>query len=168
MIKLYSNCFIVIALLFSLTAFGQEKKMMKQASEMAKAMEKRKWKKVLEYTYPKMIKLAGGEKRYLQQCKEFDIQLERQEFEVEMAELSAPGEIIEHEGLLMALIPMRMTFGGPLGKLYSESSLLAISSDKGENWKFIAMAQTDFEDILKLFPNISKKLQFPQSKVYQR
>lgn len=163
---------LLIGLIFLTSAFivkdGEVKKMMKQALAFSKAMQKGKWEKVAEYTYPEMIKLIGGKRKYLQQAKNFDAQMEREGFKVKLSELSDPGEIVKDDKYHMSIIPMRMTFDGPLGTLYSESSLLAISKDKGENWRFIAMAQTDFAEILELFPNISKDLKFTQSKVYQK
>lgn len=154
--------------LFTTSGFSQgEKKMMKQARSYAKAMEKGDWPTVVELTYPEIVKLAGGEKRYLQQSKNSSMQLERQGFSIDKAELSNPSDTVKEGSKVLSVIPMRLTFEGPLGKLYSESSLLGISNDGGKTWTFISMSQTGMDDVLKLFPKGTRRLTFPIKKVYQ-
>jgi hypothetical protein len=132
-----------------------------------KAIEKGKWEKILDLTFPEMIKKIGGQRRALKQAQLSDQQMEQQGFKVKVVELSKPLKEVKSNSHLMSIVPMRITFEGPLGKLYSESSLLSISKDKGETWTYISMAQVDFEDILELFPNISSELEFPKSRIYQ-
>lgn len=161
------NLFLASFLCFS-TAFAQsEKKMMKQAKSYAKGMEKGDWEKVVELTYPEIVKLAGGEKRYIQQSKNSALLMERQGFTIDAAELSSPSDTVSDGGKLLRVIPMRLTFDGPLGKLYSESSILGISIDAGASWTFISVSQTGLEDIVKLFPEATRKLAIPTKKVYQ-
>tara|TARA_R110002072_G_scaffold10217_9_gene47842 strand:- start:487 stop:1002 length:516 start_codon:yes stop_codon:yes gene_type:complete len=168
MINSKSISLVIIFCLFGFRNYAQvEKKMMKQAKSYSKALEKSEWKKVLELTYPAIIKLAGGEKRYLQQSKNSSLELERRGFSIDMAELSAPSDTVKDGENILSVIPIRLTFDGPLGKLYSESSLLAISGDEGKTWRFISMSQTGMNEILELFPVATRKLKFPIKKVYQ-
>lgn len=168
MMKLKILSLFLASFALSISATAQyEKKMMKQAKSYSIAMEKGKWEKVIDLTYHEIVKLAGGEKRYLQQSKNSALQLERQGFFIDKAELSSPSDTVNDGTHLLSVIPMRLTFQGPLGKLYSESSLLAVSKDAGETWKFISMSQTGMDDVLKLFPNGTRKLTFPIKKVYQ-
>lgn len=158
----------IAVFVFTISGFSQnEKKMMKQAKSYAKAMEKEDWAKVVDLTYPEIVKLAGGKKRYLQQSKNSALQLERQGFSIDKAELSSPSDTVKDNGKILSVIPMRLTLEGPLGKLYSESSLLGVSIDGGETWKFISISQTGMDDVLKLFPEGTKRLKFPIKKVYQ-
>lgn len=164
--KIIASLFLSLA--FSSPAFSQlNRNLMKQARIYAKAMEKGKWEKVADLTYPEIVKLAGGSARYIKQSKNSSMQLENQGFSIDMAELSSPFDTVKEGNKILSIIPMRVTFEGPLGKLYSESSLLAISLDDGETWKFISMSQTGLDEIVLLFPNGSKKLVFPTKKVYQ-
>lgn len=141
---------------------------MKGAEAYAKATEGSKWDKIMELTYPEIIKAKGGERRMQMQAKLSDQQMEQQGFKVKAAELSKPLNEVFSGNHLMCLIPIRLTFEGPFGELYSESSLLAVSKDKGKSWKYISMAQVDFEDILALFPDLNPELKFPKSRIYQK
>ena len=164
--KLFS-LFLVSVLCFSTALAQTEKKMMKEAKSYAKAMKKGDWDKVVELTYPEIVKLAGGNKRYVQQSKNSALLMERQGFTIDKAELSSPSDTVSDGDKLLSVIPMRLTFDGPLGKLYSESSILGISNDKGKTWTFISVSQTGLDEIVKLFPEATRKLAFPIKKVYQ-
>jgi len=158
-----------IFLLVTLAVHAQhEEAITKGAEALAKAMQKKKWEKVIDMTYPGIIELKGGEQAMLRQAQVSDQTFEQQEFTINQVELSETLNEVESGEYLMSIIPVRVTFDGPLGKLYSESSFLAVSEDGGKKWYYIFMSQISMDDLLAVFPFLSPELEFPVKRVYQK
>ncbi|MGB0175940.1 MAG: hypothetical protein ACPF9D_02160 [Owenweeksia sp.] len=174
--KLYRSLIPLLVLVFTISLSGQEmddasipheESLMKAARQFASATEKLDWNKVIDMTYPPLVKLNGGREILLRQAKLSDQNLRQQEFELKKVELSAPLREIPVGDKFLAIVPIRLTFNGPLGKLYSESSLLGVSGDDGKSWSFISMAQADMNQVIELFPELPKTFVIPQKRVYQ-
>ncbi len=160
--------FCIILLLFATVGLAQhEEVVLKGAEQWAAAMEKKKWKKVIALTHPKIVEMAGEEEAMLRQAEASDINFKRQEFAIEKIELSEPLNEVQSGEYLMSVVPVRITFQGPLGKVYSESSFLAVSGDGGVRWYYISMSQISMEELLTIFPDMSPDLAFPVKRVYQ-
>ena len=109
----------------------------------------------------------GGKQAMLAQAAAFDQNMQQRGFELKDAELAQPLRILKSGNYLMCVVPMRLTFEGPLGKLYSESGLLAVSDDDGETWGFIDLAQVQMEQLAEMFPEINPDLVIPPKRIYQ-
>ncbi len=139
----------------------------KGAEKYSKALVKAQWEKVLDLTYPEIITKNGGRQAMINQAKAFEAEMQQRGFELQKAELSDPLEIYKSGKFLMCAVPMRLTFNGPLGKLYSESSLLAVSSDEGKTWTYIDMAQVQISQLAEVFPEINPNLTIPPKRLSQ-
>ncbi len=148
-------------------AVPHEESLMNYARKYAEATEKRDWNKVIDQTYAPLVKLNGGAPTLLRQAKLSDQNLEQQDFELQKVELSAPLRELEVGEYLLAIIPIRLTFKGPLGRLFSESSILGVSDNDGQSWSFISMAQADMNQLIELFPELPKDFVVPRKRVYQ-
>ena len=93
--------------------------------------------------------------------------MEQRGFSLKKVELAEPREVLESGDYLMSVVPMRLTFDGPLGKLYSESGILAVSSNQGETWSFIDLAQVQIAQLAEIFPELNPDLEFPGKRIYQ-
>ncbi len=167
---------IFILFIFALGAYAQEEvtpaiaheeSLMKAAEQFAAATEKLDWNKVIDLTYPPLVKLNGGRQTLIRQAKLSDQNLKQQDFELQEVELSAPLRETPVGEYLLAIVPIRLTFKGPLGKLFSESSLLGVSEDDGQSWSFISMAQADMNQVIELFPKLPKTFVIPTKRIYQ-
>lgn len=161
---------VVLSFVFVLgpLAKGQTpEQVMEAARDYAKAVEKGKWEKIADMTYPQLLQEMGGRSEFVRQAQQFQVNLERREFAIEKAELAEPLEPIDSGGTFVVVVPMKLTFDGPLGKLYSESGLLAISTTEGEKWWFIDLAQVQLPELLKLFPHIAPHMELPTKRIYQ-
>lgn len=149
-------------------AFAQhEDAITKGAQKYAKALEKAQWEKVLDLTYPDIITKNGGRTAMINQSKAFEAEMQQRGFELQKAELSDPLALYVSGDFLMCAVPMRLTFNGPLGKLYSESSLLAVSANEGTSWTYIDMAQIQINQLAEIFPQINPDLSIPPKRISQ-
>ncbi len=139
----------------------------KGAAKYSKALTKAQWEKVLDLTYPEIITRNGGRQAMINKSKAFEAEMLQRGFELKKAELSEPLAVYISGKFLMCAVPMRLTFSGPLGKLYSESSLLAVSSDEGKTWTYIDMAQVQINQLAEIFPEINPRLSIPPKRISQ-
>ncbi len=160
---------LIFTLIFSSSvAFAQhEDAITKGAAKYSKSLVNAEWEKVLDLTYPEIITKNGGRQAMINKSKAFEQEMQQRGFELQKAELSDPLEIYPSGKFLMCAVPMRLTFNGPLGKLYSESSLLAVSSDDGKSWTYIDMAQVQINQLAEIFPEINSKLSIPPKRISQ-
>lgn len=155
-------------LMVSFTTLGQhEDAISKGAAKYAKALQKGQWDKVLDLTYPEIVAKNGGRDNMISQAIQFDQTMLQRGFILKKAELSSPLNEYKGGNIIMCVVPMRLTFEGPLGKLYSESSLLAVSDDEGQSWTYIDMAQIQVSQLVEIFPEIPSDLDIPTKRITQ-
>lgn len=138
-----------------------------QAQEYAHALEKANWEAVMDQTFPPLLEKNGGRQKMIAQAKASMQDMQARGFTLKKAELSTPLGVYHSGDYLMSVVPMRLTFDGALGKIYSESSILAVSSDEGNSWKFIDMAQVQMIELTALFPAINPNMKIPVKRIYQ-
>lgn len=78
------------------------------------------------------------------------------------ATLGNPSEIITINNELQCTLPQNIEMKVPNGRLVSQSTLIAISSNGGENWYFIDTSGKDIQAMKRMFSNLSEKLVIPQ------
>ena len=64
---------------------------------------------------------------------------------------------------MQAVLPQSTFLTSPLGDVELSSSLIAISTDKGESWTFIDTSLFGIEKIKSVMPDISPKLVIPKA-----
>ncbi len=165
----FRHLLLVLTLLVSTTiAFTQHKDAIaKGANKYSNALVKGDWEKVLDLTYAEIIIKNGGRQSMISKAKAFEAEMLQLGFELQKAELSDPLKVYQSGEYLMCAVPMRLTFKGNLGKLYSESSLLAVSSDEGKTWSYIDMAQVQINQLAEIFPDINPELRIPPKRISQ-
>ena len=160
----------VFAFLFlgSLSLFAQpNENLMKSIGQYAKATEDQDWQKVLSLTSPRLIDFIGGEQKMLLDIKRSDIKLKNSGLKLVSFELSKPlQEYKTSEGDIFCAVPARLCFKGEESKLYSEAPILAISSDEGQTWSFISVAEINRIDLVNIFPKFPKEMKLPLLRVY--
>ena len=86
--------------------------------------------------------------------KQFDIKFKK-------ILIGNPGDIISYKGHLQCVIPQTTTMETVLGELEAETSLIAISPDKGENWYFVDTNVYKVDKIKGVLPGLSPDLKIP-------
>ena len=113
----------------------------KQAQQCADASVAKDYDKVIEFTHPALVKLAGGKEAL------------RKALEAAMKQAAELGVSIENTSIrgatepktvgkaLVCLVTQDATVRTGNGKLTQESTLIAYSYDKGKNWVFADTAE---------------------------
>jgi len=70
----------------------------------------------------------------------------------------------DEAGVLYAVLPTTSKVRTQTGIFQSESSMIAVSSDQGANWKFIDASGKDQGELKKLLPNVGDQLKLPAEK----
>lgn len=137
-------------------------KLKAQAEDVAKATLDGNFGKVVDYTHPKITEKLGGKEKMVAFLKRDSQQMQTDGFEIVSVEIGEIKQVENVENELFALVPMKMTIKAPNGKGVSESSVIGISNDNGENWKFISgVSQDRFKTV---FPKAAEKIQIPEEK----
>ncbi len=119
---------------------------------------------LLDYTYPKIFEIAGGRDVMKELIVQMLGELKTQGVIIDSAKVGEPGEIYTAGNELHAVISQYIYMTIPGGKLSSESSLLAISTDKGSRWYYIDIKQLTPELKAEFFPDFNEALIVPEPK----
>ena len=129
-----------------------------QANELTQTIKTQNYAKIADFTHPKVLELIGGRTKVIEAGED----IKKEGFSVVSAVAGEPKEIVSIDNELFASLPVTLqmkTPGSKNGKLEQQSTLVAVSSDNGANWKFVnGINQDQFQ---QLFPNAATKIQIP-------
>ncbi len=135
-----------------------------QAMEMSKALIKNDFTAFAEYVHPAIIEITGGRGKLktnidsaASAMKQFGIQFKK-------IFIGNPGPIINYKNQLQSVVPQSTTMQTAMGDLEVESSLIAISMDKGKKWYFIDTNTYKADQIKSALPELSPDLVIPPQK----
>ncbi|MFI5171352.1 MAG: hypothetical protein ACHQFW_03125 [Chitinophagales bacterium] len=135
-----------------------------QAEIMVNAFMHEQYDLLLDYTYPKIFAVTGGREVMRSLIEEMMTDLKTQGITVDSAKVGEAGPIYTAGSELHAIINQYVYMKIPDGKMISESSLLAISMDKGSKWYYIDIAQLTPELKKEFFPEFNNDLVVPEPK----
>ncbi|HEV7700919.1 MAG TPA: hypothetical protein VGO43_11865 [Pyrinomonadaceae bacterium] len=132
----------------------------KQADEVAKATVANDFAKVADYTHPKLVQKMGGRERLITRIQQAADEIKGVGVTLIGAEMGKPSQIEKIGSVIFAVLPMKMIMRMPDGKYEGQSSMMAISEDGGQQWKFLdgTIDQAHFEI---LFPEVKGKVAVP-------
>lgn len=155
---------IFFAILFPFFVLAQDTSIVKeQANELAQAAIRGNFKKAIDFTYPKLVELAGGKAKMLKVAKEGMASMKKKGVKPDYASIGAPGKFYKAGKQIHCLVPETIRLKLSRGHAISNSFLLAISNDGGKNWKFIDLNQFTNESILDILPNFNQNLKIPKT-----
>jgi len=147
----------------ALKTSAQHQEQIKTTAEIiAKATINSDFKTVVRYTYPKVLKMMGGEKKMIETMDKGLAQMKSQGTAVIGATIGIPGKTFDTGGEQYAVVPEKIVMQSNGVKFFTNSSLLAISLDKGKNWYFIDAGNISQQNLKILFPNFPKGLVIPK------
>jgi hypothetical protein len=152
--------------IFSLCADGQNLSttIKVQAMDMAKALMQNDFATFSKYMHPNIISFAGGKENMKTKMDSAYAAMKLFGVSFKKYWIGSPGEIINYKGELQAVLPESTVMKTPLGELTAETSMIAISTDKGKNWYFIDTNVYKADKIKSILPDISPKLIIPPQK----
>jgi hypothetical protein len=130
------------------------------AQEMNTAGLTGDYAKLADYTHPKIVAAAGGRAKLIDLIKKGFDQTKADGFEVVSNDIESIDQIEKIGAELYALIRTKMIVKTPEGKIFFYTSLVGISSDTGNNWKFVSAP--DHEQFKVKFPAAAAKITIPK------
>ncbi len=129
------------------------------AKKMNDALVKKDYRAFVSTTYPRVVESTNGGLDKLE--KELESQVKNIESQGTTIMSAWPGEIsniIDTAGEYQCTLPQYMKMKMKEGVLQTETTLFALSPDKGKTWYFIDATEKPLDKWRQLFPNLSSKL----------
>ena len=156
---------IIPFLIFCNFSFGQNQfseKIISECKIMADAMLKKNYSTIIDYTYPKIVEMAGGKAALLKASGQA-LNNTDSGFELDKITFGEPQKIYVAGKELHCIVPETLIVNTNKGKMQAIYSLLAISRDNGNKWYFIETHNFTPEKIKKIFPNFNYNIVIPEN-----
>lgn len=127
-----------------------------RAKELEEALSRKDYGKVVDLTYPKLIEYAGGREKLLAAMTKELKTMEAEGVEIISSTASAPSQFVHEADGIYAVVPMTSKFKAKDGVFQVEGSLIAISTDGGQNWTFVDSTGKDQTELKKVIPSLDK------------
>ena len=136
----------------------------KQAQDMGSAFVAGDLDRLADKTHPRVVEMIGGREKFRKAIEDgfADMKAKGQEFH--SLTVGKPEKLVRSNFSLFAIIPQRLVFKTPQGKLWHEGCLIAVSSDEGRTWTFVDGAGAAKGNIEIVLPDFPKDLQIPKFK----
>ena len=146
-----------------INAFAQhEEKIKSDAEIMVKATLNNDFKTLAQYTHPTLIRMMGGTDAMIALLNKSMAEMKSKGASIVDGIIGQPGKIIEIGKNLYSVVPQKVIMQSNGTKFFTNSSLLAISENKGESWYFLNVGSDNDENIKLLLPEISGKIDIPK------
>jgi hypothetical protein len=136
-----------------------------QARELNEAFSKKDYARFADLIHPKVIEMAGGREQMIAETTKELKEMEAEGVVILSSTAGEPTQFIRDEsGSIYAVLPTTLKIKAQAGIFQAESSMIAVSSDGGANWKFIDASGKDQGELKKLLPGVVDKLKLPPDK----
>ncbi len=135
-----------------------------QAEKMVTAFKDENYNSLLDYTYPKILEIAGGKEVLESMVKQMMDDMKADGVFVDSATVGEPGAVFEAGTELHSTITQTVYMKYTGGRMISESTLLAVSMDAGSNWYFLDIKQLTPAMKTQFFPEFNPELIIPEPK----
>ena len=138
------------------------KTIIEQAEAMGLLLLSKDFSSFSKYTYPMIIVMMGGKQVFVETLERGYEEMEAGGTTISKVIFGKPSQIITEENELQCTLSQEIEMKVPNGRLVSKSTLIAISTDNGENWYFIDTSGKDFQTMKNVLPNLSVNLVIPR------
>jgi hypothetical protein len=160
---------LLMILLFWITVFTQSYGQVKEASQnikqqankMAQAFIRGDYKTFVLYNYKPMVQGSGGATKMEQSLAKVVNDMKLKGMSFNNITFDEPSKIVKSGKELQATIAQHTHIKVPNGRAVSTSTLIAISTDNGNNWTFIDTSNKSIEALRKAMPNLSTAITIP-------
>ena len=133
----------------------------KQALTMANYLLAKDYKHFTAFTYPAIVKMAGGADQMAQFIEKSINDMAKEGFTFSNVEVRDYSRIIHTEKQLQCTLTEVIELKNPDGKLIQKSTLIGISGDKGANWTFIDTHGAPLKKLQQTLKELSNELVIP-------
>ena len=155
---------LLLSISISLQAQTENENLNTQLKSMSTAFLDEDYKLMAEYTYPKVLEMMGGKEAMIQATENTMSQMKSQGFSFLDINFKDPGLFYEKNGDRQCAITQVLVMQTPQGKVQSESTLVAISQDEGENWKFLDSSGMSKASLESFYANLHPDIEIKASK----
>ncbi len=157
---------IVVSTLLVLPAYSQspEAAVKLQANDMARAVLAKDVNKLAGYIPPKLLAEAGGKEKMMIARDTVNKMMKQFGAEIKKISIGEPAKIVTYKKQLQTTLPQTTEVKFMSGKIIMESTLIAVSEDKGVHWYFVDNAIYRGEKLKSALPDISPQLVIPPMK----
>jgi hypothetical protein len=135
-----------------------------QAQEVNDAFRRRDFARMVDLTYPKVVAAAGGRDKMIAALAKGLKEMEAEGVVVLSSTAAAPKQIVHVSGWIYAVVPTTLKVKAQDGIFQTESSMIGLSSDNGDNWTFIDAGGKDHTQLKSVLPAPADKLELPADK----
>jgi hypothetical protein len=139
-------------------------KVQQQGTKMCQLLIAKDYKSFIKYSYPPVIEMLGGEEKMIEKMTQLLEQMAIGGYIILNGSIEKPLKIVHLKDELQCALAQNMEMKVPAGREMIHSSLIGISTDKGENWTFIDTQNKDLKAMQALFPNLSDSLVMPEKR----
>lgn len=133
------------------------------AKKMDEALINKRFDEYVEANHPDVVaKIEGGKAGLVVKMQQQIASLEESGNYITAAWPGQPSSIVDTAGEWQCTIPQYMNIRIPQGTMKTETTLVAMSPDKGGRWYFVDIANAKtMENMREMFPKLSSKLSAP-------
>lgn len=156
-------CTIVFMLTLQAQSQATSTAIKTQALEMARAISKKDAAAVQKFIYPALLASAKEQVNMTAMMDTISKKMEQFKPEIKRITVGNPGKIVTHKKVLQALVPQEMEIQTTLFTVVLNTTLVALSDDKGKHWYFAdgLFYQSKDTKIIKALPPLSPELVLP-------
>ena len=166
---------VVVPLLFvsllSAVAGAQEqlgeaaaRQLQAQAEGCGRAFIEGDFERLADCTLPKLVELIGGREKMIEVVRKDVAEMKAEGFEPLSQTHSAPTQVLRVGSQTYAVLPIKFKMRTSKEILASDSFMIGVSGDGGQNWKFLSADSTDEARMKLLLPDVAGKLKLPPAK----
>jgi len=133
-----------------------------QANIMGQFLLKKDFNSFTKFTHPKIMEMMGGKQKMIEVMERGSKEMKAEGTDFLNVTFGKPSQIITEKNELQCTLPQTIEMKVPNGKLVYNSTLIAISIDKGRNWYFLDTSGKDIQSMKNLIQNLSKELLIPK------
>ena len=127
-----------------------------QTRQLEDAFGRKDYAKVIDLTYPKMVEYAGGREKMLAETTSEIQEMEKGGVFILSSTYASPSQFVSDASGIYAVIPVVSKVKATDGVFQTEGSLIAISTDGGQNWTFVDASGKDQTELKKVLPNLDR------------
>ena len=135
-----------------------------QAMDMARAVLAKDVNKLVGYMPPKLVAAAGGKEKLMMTRDTLNKYMKQFGAEIKRVTIGNPDRVISYKNQLQTTLPQTTEARFMAITITLESTLIAISEDKGVHWYFVDTSIYRGEKFKSSLPDLSPELVIPPMK----
>jgi hypothetical protein len=140
----------------AVSANGNYPNLTAQTKQLEDAFSRKDYAKVIDLTYPKMVEFAGGREKMLAETTSEIQSMEAEGVQILSSTYASPSQFVSDASGIYAVIPVVSKVKATDGIFQTEGTLIAVSTDGGQNWTFVDASGKDHAELKKVLPNLEK------------